>query len=186
MRSAEINFNGNWRPFRIQPKADAIRALSTSEGVGDRLRVVAFAELQARDAFLYGAERFPEAPVEWRHAWIRFAKVEDRHAQMLLTRMAELGVGIPDRAVTDKLTRLCRLAEDPVTFLFLLASAEERGMEAGMVLGKQMRAYDPVSASIFAQIADEEVEHVEMASSALAGSAEEPLKAKARELSLLL
>ena len=185
MRSAEITFTGQWKPFKLG-KPDAIRALASPEGVADRLRVVAFAELQARDAFLYGAERFPEAPAQWREAWVRFAAVEDRHAQMLLTRMEELGVAIESRVVSDKLTRLCHAAPDAVTFLFLLSSAEERGMEAGEVLGKQMQPYDPISAALFAQIAAEEVEHVETATSQLSAYAQEPLKAKARELSASL
>jgi uncharacterized ferritin-like protein (DUF455 family) len=183
MRSASINFENQWQSFQLAPRADAIRAISTAEGVGDRLRVVAFAELQARDAFRWGAERFPEAPAEWREEWLRFAEVEDRHAQMLLTRMAELGVDPSSRAVTDKLTRLCRLAEDPITFLFLLSSAEERGMEAGNVLAKQMAPIDAESAAIFAQIAEEEVEHVASAKLALEGQAIDPLRERARFLS---
>lgn len=181
-----ITFEQNWQPFRLAPKADAIRAISTAEGVGDRLRVVAFAELQARDAFRWGAERFPDAPAEWREEWLRFAEVEDRHAKMLLSRMAELGVEAGSRTVTDKLTRLCRMSEDAITFLFLLSSAEERGMEAGNVLAKQMEAHDAASAAIFAQIAEEEIEHVASAKLALAGQAIEPLREKARYLSSLL
>jgi uncharacterized ferritin-like protein (DUF455 family) len=186
MRSSEISYANEWHPFRIRAKADAIRSLSTPEGIADRLRVVAFAELQARDAFLWGAERYPEAPAAWREAWIRFAAVEDRHAQMLLSRMEELKIPLEDRWVTDKLTRLCRLAEDPITFLFLLASAEERGMEAGFTLGEQMTPYDSTSAALFRQIADEEVEHVAMAREALAGHSQEPLRERARALSTLL
>jgi uncharacterized ferritin-like protein (DUF455 family) len=185
MQSTSFTFANNWGSFTLG-KPDSIRALSSPEGVADRLRVVAFAELQARDAFRYGAERFPESPAEWREAWLRFAEVEDRHAQMLLNRMAELGVVPGARVVSDKLTRLCRKAEDAVTFLFLLSSAEERGMEAGQVLGEQMRAYDPESAALFAQIAAEEVEHVETANAQLAGVDLEPLRVKARELSASL
>lgn len=187
MQSSSITLRGNWAPFSIATgRPDAIRALATPEGVADRLRVVAFAELQARDAFRYGAERFPEIPAEWRETWLRFADVEDRHAQMLLTRMSELGIEPGARSVSDKLTRLCRRAEDAVTFLFLLASAEERGMEAGQVLGEQMKPFDAASAAIFAQIAEEEVEHVEMARAILAHHPVEPLKARAREISASL
>jgi uncharacterized ferritin-like protein (DUF455 family) len=185
MRSQDFTYHNGWKGFSLG-KPEAIRALSSAEGVADRLRVVAFAELQARDAFRYGAERFPEAPADWREAWLRFAEVEDRHAQMLLSRMQELGVEPGGRVVSDKLTRLCRKAEDPITFLFLLASAEERGMEAGQVLGEQMKAYDAVSAALFAQIAAEEVEHVETAQAQLVGGDINALKAKARELSASL
>jgi len=188
MRSADFQFSTAYAPFRIAAgKPDAIRALQCPGGVGDRLRVVAFAELQARDLFRYGAERFSgEAPEAWREEWLRFASVEDQHAQLLLKRMQELGVEPGERAVSDKLSRLCRSADDPVTFLFLLASAEERGMESGNVLGSQMQPLDPESASIFARIAREEVEHVESARSALAPYALPELKEKARALSATL
>ncbi len=185
MQSSQITFAQGWRPFSVG-KPDVVRALASAEGVADRLRVVAFAELQARDAFLWGAERFPDAPEEWRQDWLRFAAVEDRHAQMLLDRMTALGVEAGARKVSDKLSHLCRMAEDPVTFLFLLSSAEERGMEAGMILGKQMQAVDPISAAIFAQIAEEEVEHVASATAALAGQSILQLKEKAKAMTLAL
>lgn len=187
MLSATVNHEGAWAPFQIRThKPDAIRALSAPGGVEDRLRVVAFAELQARDAFRWGAARFPEAPAEWREAWLRFAEVEDRHAQMLLDRMVALDLDPGTRAVSDKLTRLCHLAEDPVTFLFLISSAEERGMEAGFTLGQQMKPVDAASAAVFEQIAQEEVEHVDMARAALAPFPVDELRAKARALSKLI
>jgi uncharacterized ferritin-like protein (DUF455 family) len=186
-RSSSITHAGNWHPFEIRThKPDAIRSLIAPGGVEDRLRVVAFAEVQARDAFRWGAARFPEAPAAWREEWLRFADVEDRHAQMLLDRMDSLGLSVAGRAVSDKLTRLCHLAEDPVTFLFLLSSAEERGMEAGHTLGQQMKPVDEASAAVFAQIASEEVEHVDSAKAALAGQDIEALRVKARALSKLI
>jgi uncharacterized ferritin-like protein (DUF455 family) len=187
MQSREITEQTGWRPFKTRlVKPDLIRAISTKEGIADRLRVVAFAELQARDAFLWGVERFPEAPADWRKSWAEFALVEDRHAQLLLNRMSELGVDPGERWVSDKLTKLCKEATDPVTFLFCLSSAEERGMEAGMALGKQMQPHDAISAAIFAQIAQEEVEHVNMAKAALAECVYDDLRARAKSLSALI
>lgn len=188
MRSPEIHFQNGYTPFRpVAGKPDAIRPLASAEGVADRLRVVAFAELQARDLFLYGAERFGAVvPAQWASDWRRFAEVEDRHAQMLLSRMAELGAEPGARSVSDKLSRLCRATEDSVLFLFLLSSAEERGMESGFVLGEQMRAVDAASAEIFAQIAREEVEHVEAARSFLAPYSLDDLREQAKALSAQL
>lgn len=184
IRSSDIHFGNGFKPFRTtKEKPDPVRPLSGPEGVADRLRLVAFAELQARDIFLYGIDRFAgEAHENWLDAWKRFAAVEDRHAQILLTRMEELKIEIPARAVSDKLTRLCRRAENPVDFLFLLSSAEERGMEAGFILGKEMLERDPMSAALFKQIADEEVEHVAMAREALSAYDLGTLKEKAKEI----
>lgn len=183
-KASEITKKNGWLPFRVASKGDPVRGLSSSEGVADRLRLVCFAELQARDVFLSGIERFTsQAPAEWIDAWRRFSEVEDRHAQMLLDRMSELGVDPAGRFVSDKLTKMCEAAGDPVLFLFLLSSAEERGMEAGFVLGEQMKAVDPESASVFARIAAEEVEHVAMARNALSGRSPEELQARARIVS---
>lgn len=188
MRSADFHYDNQYGSFRTTAgKPDSIRKLEAPGGVEDRLRVVAFAELQARDLFRYGAERFAaEIPADWKESWLRFAEVEDLHAQLLLTRMAELGLAPGERTVSDKLSRLCRAATDPVMFLFLLASAEERGMEAGVVIGEQMKKVDPVSAAIFARIASEEVEHVEAATRFLAPYEEPKLQERARELAASL
>ncbi len=176
-----------WAPFRLGKKPEYVRPLESREGVADRLRLVAFAELQARDLFRFGAEKFRDsAPREWLSQWTEFSEVEERHAQMLLDRMGVLGVRIEDRMVSDKLSRLCLRAEDPLTFLFLLSSAEERGMEAGFTLGEQMNAYDSASAAVFKQIADEEVAHVAMAKSVLRSQDIDLLRTHARALSASL
>lgn len=185
-KASEIKIDTLWAPFRLG-KPDYVRPLGAKEGVSDRLRLVAFAELQARDMFLFGAKRFAnEAPQALISQWQRFAEVENRHAQMLLDRMAELGVEPGERVVSDKLSRLCMKANDPSIFLFLLSSAEERGMEAGFILGNQMVPYDAVSAQIFKQIAEEEVEHVETANSAMLGLDMEALRAEARAINQMI
>jgi uncharacterized ferritin-like protein (DUF455 family) len=185
MRSKDIHFENGYAPFRpTSGKPDGVRPLAAAGGVEDRLRLVAFAELQARDLFRYGAEAFAtRAPPSWIADWLRFAEVEDRHAQMLLSRLAALGLEPGARTVSDKLSRLCRATDDPVLFLFLLSSAEERGMEAGFVLGEQMGRVDPESAEVFARIAREEVEHVDAARNALAPYAPVGLQERARHLS---
>ncbi|MGZ3694991.1 MAG: DUF455 family protein [Bdellovibrionota bacterium] len=187
MRSGDIKRENQWQPFRLAERGDAIRAMQGADGVADRLRLVAFAELQARDAFRSGAERFAgQIDETLRQTWLRFADVEDRHAQMLLARMTELGIEPGSRAVSDKLTRLCAKATDPIVFLFLLSSAEERGMEQGKLLGEQMLAVDEASAKIFLQIAEEEVEHVQMARDALATYDLIKLRDQARAVNALL
>jgi uncharacterized ferritin-like protein (DUF455 family) len=185
MRSKDIHFGNGYAPFRpTGGRPDGVRALGSTGGIEDRLRLVAFAELQARDLFLYGYERFSgHAPSAWTNSWRRFAEVEDRHAQMLLSRMEELGQSPGARTVSDKLSRLCRATDDAVLFLFLLSSAEERGMDAGFVIGEQMRQTDSVSAEIFAQIAREEVEHVDAARGFLAPFSAAGLQERARALS---
>lgn len=185
--SGGITEAGGWIPFQVAAQADSVRALGVPGGVEDRLRLVAFAEIQARDLFRWGAERFAaEIPAAWGAKWREFAEVEDLHAQLLLTRMQELGLDPGARKVSNKLHRLCHSAADAVLFLFLLAGAEERGRDAGLVLGKQMQAVDAQSAALFRRIAEEEMEHVAMANHILSQYDVGMLRAKARACSAAL
>jgi uncharacterized ferritin-like protein (DUF455 family) len=132
--------------------------------VSDRLRAAAFAEIQAREAFFWAAERFAsDAPEGLCEAWRRLARAEDKHLQWLLHRLTELGFHAGDRPVSDHLWRsflLCRSAEE---FARFMASAEDRGRIAGERFYASLKTTDPVSAEIFRKIAEEEIEHIELA-----------------------
>lgn len=141
------------------------RAMNTREGVMDRLRAVAFAELQAREAFFWAAEQFKgQAPEACLTAWRGLGLAEERHYGWLLKRLAELGGKVEDRPVSDQLwvsLRTCRLPDE---FAHKMASAENRGRIAGERFVEGMKAHDPISAEIFRKIAEEEVEHIRLAS----------------------
>jgi uncharacterized ferritin-like protein (DUF455 family) len=155
----------DWSPFQVDArrKPGKMRPLSSVEGVRDRLRTAAFAEIQAREAFLWAAERFDDAPAELRDAWRELAGQEHKHLSWLLERLEQLG-GTPDEApVSDRLweaLRECASAED---FAVLIAKAEERGRRAGVTIGERLAKSDPETAGIFAAIADEEIAHVDLA-----------------------
>jgi len=156
----------DWSPFALCApgvQAPGPRSVSTAEGVGDRLRAAAFAELQAREAFLMAAESLLDAPKDLREAWRGLAAAEDRHLGWLLARMAALGVDPAARPVSLRLwdgLAACRTAEE---FAVLIAKAEERGRLAGERFRVAMRPADPESAEIFGRIADEEAAHVALA-----------------------
>ena len=164
----------DWAPFVLAPpgtRSDSTRPIDTVEGIGDRMRVAAFAELQAREAFRWAADRFAaEAPAELLRAWMTLVAAEDRHLGWLMRRMEVLGVSAAARTVSDHLWHSlmnCRNAEE---FTIYIASAEERGRKAGARFGEVMRARDPESAAIFAKIAEEEVSHIELATRFFPGS----------------
>lgn len=159
-----INAANFWSPFVIQPRPEKMRALHSEHGVGDRLRAVAFAEIQARDGFLWGANFFTTAPKQWRTAWLRFAEMEDQHAQLLLDRAAALGVSLGERAVSDSLLKMFHKADRPEVFYYSISTAEQRGMEVGLSMIEPMKEVDPVSAAIFERCALEEEEHIATAS----------------------
>jgi uncharacterized ferritin-like protein (DUF455 family) len=131
--------------------------------VGDRLRAAAFAEIQAREAFRWAADRFDDAAESLRVAWRGLAHAEDRHLQWLMNRMEELGVSPQARQVSDQLWQsfmLCKTARD---FAIYMANAEERGRRAGERFHQVLLEKDPKTAEIFGKIALEEVEHIALA-----------------------
>jgi len=157
----------DWSPFRVcgpQEHADPPRAILSPVGVGDRLRAAAFAEIQAREAFNWGADRFEgEAPAALCTAWRGLALAEDRHLNWLLARMEELGISITERRVSTQLWHSLVSCTNARDFARYMASAEERGRKAGERFHREMAQVDPISAKIFGQIALEEIAHIELA-----------------------
>ena len=156
----------DWAPFRLAPAgahADAPRSINSPDGVADRLRAAAFAEIQAFHAFNWAASRFDDAPESLRQAWRSLATAEERHMNWLLNRLRDLGVDVALRVVSDHLWlsfQSCKTARD---FAIFMANAEERGRKAGVRFHEQMTSQDPISAEIFRKIAEEEIEHIALA-----------------------
>ena len=158
----------DWHPFRIceeGKKAPYPRGLSTPEGMGDRLRFVAFAEKQATHAFASAAEIFSEVSEGTKKIWRILAEEEKKHLQWLLWRMEELELDIHERPVSLALWKSfdhCKTAKE---FAVFMANAEERGRIAGEQFYETLLKIDPITAKIFQQIALEEQEHIRLAQS---------------------
>jgi uncharacterized ferritin-like protein (DUF455 family) len=156
----------NWAPFRLAPNGehgDVPRSLNGRDGVGDRLRAAAFAEIQAREAFLWAASHLEDASEDLRRAWRNLASAEQKHLDWLLTRMKELQFEVDERKVSDHLwvsLTSCKTARE---FALYMASAEERGRRAGERFHRELLSSDPVTATIFGKIAEEEISHIELA-----------------------
>lgn len=162
----------NWEPFFVcdpDQYPPAPRGVNTPEGLGDRMRTAAFAELQAREAFLWAVDTRIDATEELRAAWRRIAGDEDRHLKMLLGRMAELGVRPDERPVSDRLWRSLRACKTAREFVAYMKTAEERGRAAEESFRRQFADRDPVTAAIFGKIADDEAEHIALGARAAEG-----------------
>lgn len=155
----------SWEPFEVRAdrRAPAPREINTVEGVGDRLRAAAFAEIQAREAFQWAASRFTDAPLALKQAWLGLAKEEDKHLNWLFDRMQQLGIEIKERPVNDFLWRSFMDCNSAEQFAKFMASAEERGRIAGERFYRSLVQIDPISAEIFRKIAEEEVAHIRLA-----------------------
>ena len=153
----------NWSPFVVcapEDYAPAPRGIRTPEGLGDRLRIAAFAEFQAREAFRWAAETLPDAAPELRSTWKRFSADEDRHLQLLLGRMAELGIRPEGRPVSDRLWRSLRACRTVPEFVAYMRTAEQRGRAAEESFQRSLLQRDPVTSALFGKIADDEAEHI--------------------------
>ncbi|MGZ3688264.1 MAG: DUF455 family protein, partial [Bdellovibrionota bacterium] len=127
------------------------------------IRAAAFAEIQAREAFLWAASQFEDASEDLRQAWRILARAEQKHLDWLLQRLSELGYTPSERLVSDQLWHSltsCKTARD---FALFMANAEERGRQAGERFHQALLRKDPTSAEIFGKIAAEEVSHIELA-----------------------
>lgn len=156
----------DWAPFAVLPpgeRTSAPRGVTSPEGIGDRLRAAAFAELQAREAFDWAIVRFPDAPPRLKAAWKSLSEAEQRHLGWLLTRMEELGVEVTGRPVSDGLWRSLMGCESAEQFCRWIADAEERGRRAGVRISARLAEVDPTTAEIFHTIAEEEVAHIAIA-----------------------
>ncbi len=160
----------NWAPFRPclpGEKAPYPRSLQTPEGLGDRLRFVAFAEKQAMEAFRLAASAFEDCTEIQRSSWLRLADEEAKHLSWLLNRMEELSVEAGERSQSLALWNSFDRCENADQFALFMANAEERGRIAGEQFFETLKSTDPVTAEIFRKIAEEEVEHIRIAESAL-------------------
>ena len=155
-----------WEPFRVLPRGQfplPPRSIHTLEGMGDRMRSAAFAELQARDAFHWASECFEDAPAELRTAWKELSIVEHRHLEWILKRMTELGIDPREREVSEHLWVALQACTTAREFAHLIADAEEKGRRAGIRFYETLKTKDPISSEIFRKIAEEEVDHVALA-----------------------
>lgn len=148
-----------WSPYQIgiPPK---IRSLHTPEGLGDRLRLVAFAERQAFHAFNDAISRFKDAPAGLIEAWKWVALEEAKHESWLVKRLEEMGQDISAVPVSLSLYHSllkCQTARD---FAFYISDAEERGRIGAEKFAETLAIRDPETASIFDRIAKEEREHI--------------------------
>lgn len=154
-------------PFDLAPGnewGEPPRSIKTLEGVGDRMRAAAFAEVQARDAFLWASENFEDAPASLRRAWAALAVAEQRHLDWLLQRMQELGIDVRARKVSGHLWQSLISCKSAKEFAIYIANAEERGRRAGERFYQTLAPTDPTTAEIFRKIAEEEISHIALAS----------------------
>jgi uncharacterized ferritin-like protein (DUF455 family) len=148
-----------WSPYLIGTPA-RMRSLHTPEGLGDRLRLVAFAERQAFHAFNEASQRFTDAPKELIEAWKWVALEEAKHESWLLKRLEEIGQDVSAVPVNLNLYHSLQKCQSARDFAFYVSDAEERGRIGAEKFAEVLRATDPTTAAMFKKIAEEEQAHI--------------------------
>lgn len=148
-----------WSPYQIG-NAPRVRSLNSPEGLGDRLRLVAFAERQAFHAFNEARIRFTDAPSGLLKAWEWVALEEAKHESWLLKRLNELDQDVSAVPVSLNLYHSLAKCESARDFAFYVSDAEDRGRIGAEKFAEVLKTRDPETARIFAQIAFEEREHI--------------------------
>ncbi len=151
-----------WSPYTIGTAPKKMRPLTTKEGLGDRLRLIAFAERQAFHAFNHAAAHFTDAPEGLREAWRWVALEEAKHESWLLTRLGDLGLEVGAVPVSLDLYHSLMRCEGAREFALYVSNAEERGRVGAEKFAQVLAQVDPVSAAMFKKIAEEEVEHIRL------------------------
>lgn len=150
-----------WSPYQIgtSPK---LRSLHTPEGLGDRLRLIAFAERQAFHAFNDAINRFQDAPEGLKEAWKWVALEEAKHESWLLQRMEAIGQDVSAIPVNLNLYHSLQKCQTAKDFAFYISDAEERGRIGAEKFAETLAIRDPETAAVFDQIAKEEREHINL------------------------
>ncbi len=155
----------NWAPFRTLPpgsRTPPMRSARTRQGVLDRLSLVAFAELQAKEGFLWAIQNLKDASDGLRIAWGTLAQEEEKHLNWLLSRIRSLEGDPSERPfpldLWESFTR-CRSAEE---FCRFMARAEDRGRVGREKLALILAETDVISAELFGLIAREEQAHIQL------------------------
>ena len=148
-----------WSPYQIG-LPEKMRSLYTPEGLGDRLRLVAFAERQAFHAFNEASLRFPDAPDGLREAWKWVALEEAKHESWLLKRLKEIGQNVAAVPVGLNLYHSLQKCQTARDFAFYVSDAEERGRIGAEKFAEVLAVKDPLTAKMFKLIAEEEKAHI--------------------------
>lgn len=148
-----------WSPYTIGTPS-RMRSLHTPEGLGDRLRLIAFAERQAFHAFNEAAARFTDAPAELIEAWKWVALEEAKHESWLLKRLEEIGQSPSSVPVSLNLYHSLEQCQTARDFAFYVSDAEDRGRIGAEKFAEVLAKTDPITATMFKQIAEEEKAHI--------------------------
>ena len=155
----------SWEPFVLatpKQKAPFPDPISHPEGLGDRLRIAAFAELQAARAFSWAAEHFSDVSEAVVAGWQRQIPEEKLHFRLIMERMNNLGVHPQQKPVSAQLSENLYTCATGRDFAITIATAEHKGRLAALKMASFLEHRDPITAQVFLRIAHDEIAHIQL------------------------
>ena len=155
----------SWEPFVLAAPNETApfpMPISHPEGLGDRLRIAAFAELQAVRAFGWAAEHFTDVSAEVIAGWQIQIPEEKFHFRLIMERMSYLGVHAGQKPVSVSLSEKLYTCQTGRDFAIEIATAEHRGRLAALKMASYLENRDPVTARVFLRIAQDELAHLQL------------------------
>ncbi len=151
------------RPRLVPPRAVPRRNIGTPEGFAAFLHALAHIEFNAINLAWDAVYRFRGLPRDYYGDWVRIAKEEAVHFQLLADHLAQLGFPYGHFDAHDGLWQAAlETAEDPLLRMAIVPRGlEARGLDAGPRLLEKIRRHgDARALAIMQRIIAEEEGHV--------------------------
>lgn len=152
------------RPGELRSRAARARCLAR----------FAHHELMAAELFGWALLRWPDQPRELRRAWLGVLADEQRHCELYLSRLRELGSELGEHALSDYFWQhapaIAASSHGPSAFLCAMGlTLEQANLDFSLLYRDAFRdAGDEVTAEICQRVHDDEVAHVALAAEWLA------------------
>ncbi|HWJ96068.1 MAG TPA: ferritin-like domain-containing protein, partial [Telluria sp.] len=153
------------KPELVPPRLVGRRSMATEEGRAMLIHALAHIEFNAVNLGLDAMWRFPGMPQRFYTDWLRVAKEEANHFNLLAAHLRVLGYAYGDFPAHDSLWEMAGKTRDDVLARMALVprTLEARGLDAiPGVRAKLAQAGDMAAAQILDLILEEEIGHVEI------------------------
>lgn len=154
------------RPQRLRrignAKFPATASLGDATARGQVLHFFANHELLAMELMALVLLEFPDAPIAFRTGLVRTVQDEQRHMQLYLARMRELGVDFGDLPLTDFFWHRLKGMRSPLDFVTQMSlTFEQANLDFSRYYRDEMARHgDAQTAAILEQVYRDEIGHV--------------------------
>jgi len=155
------------KPELVLPKKLKKRGIASQLGRNHLMHAVAHIEFNAINLALDAAYRFADQPIQFYADWLRVAKEEAMHFQMVCEYLNHNDIAYGDFPAHDGLWDMCVRTDDNVLARMALVPRvlEARGLDVTpSMIEKLIQANDNKAAAVLERIYQDEIDHVRIGS----------------------